>query len=194
MDQITSRLRSVNPAVWPIFISIFGVLVILVGVGVWIRNQSSVDVEVISATPTASAQLVADVQGSVVKPGVYTLASDSRVKDALIAAGGLADNADREWVAKTLNLAQKVTDGIKIYIPNKDSKPAVNSSVLGTKSTMLNINNCSLNDLDNLPGIGATRAQAIVDGRPYTTIEELVSKKILPQSVFEKIKDSISIY
>lgn len=194
MDQITSRLRSVNPAVWPIFISIFGVLVILVGVGVWIRNQSSVDVEVISATPTASAQLVVDVQGSVVKPGVYTLASDSRVKDALIAAGGLADNADREWVAKTLNLAQKVTDGIKIYIPNKDSKSVVNSSVLGTKSTTLNINNCSLSDLDSLPGIGATRAQAIVDGRPYTTIKELVSKKILPQSVFEKIKDSISIY
>ena len=65
------------------------------------------------------SKLVADVAGAVIKPGVYELKAGARINEALIAAGGLGEAADREWVEKNLNLAAKVTDGQKIYIPSE---------------------------------------------------------------------------
>ena len=61
-------------------------------------------------------KITVEAAGEVEKPGVYEMTVDSRVNDLLTVAGGLSANADREWVAKNINLAQKITDGVKIYI------------------------------------------------------------------------------
>jgi competence protein ComEA len=59
-----------------------------------------------------------DIEEAVVNPGAYKLSQDFRVQDAFIAAGGLSAQADRRCVAKNINLAIKLTDGTKIYVPN----------------------------------------------------------------------------
>lgn len=67
------------------------------------------------------------------------------------------------------------------------------SLVQGTAVKKININTASLSDLDKLSGIGLVRAQKIVEGRPYQRIEDLIINKIIPRSVYEQIKDKITI-
>jgi len=159
-------------------------------------GQASQDVIFESAGTTAEKaeqKMAVDIEGAVIAPGVYSLGSNSRIKDALIAAGGLSSGADRVWVEKNINLASKLVDGVKIYIPRLGD-----STVISTKgsvsSNLVNINSASLAELDSLSGVGPATAQKIIDNRPYSKIEELTLKKIVTSKVFEKIKDKISIY
>lgn len=141
-------------------------------------------------------QIVVDVSGAVVSPGVYTLDLGSRVKDALISASGLSSDANRDWVSKNLNLASKLNDGSKIYIPSKGevSLRETNSAGVVSTSGLININSASPSELDGLPGIGPATAQKIIDNRPYASIEDLTSKKVVSSKIFEKIKDRINVY
>jgi len=143
--------------------------------------------------------IIVDVEGAVLNPGVHHVASDSRIFDALIKAGGLGVNADRNWVTKNLNLAAKLADGAKIYIPRIGETEA--ESIKGIKSIkgvnvedQVNINTASEQSLDSLPGVGPVTAQKIINGRPYSSIDELLSKKIVGSKVFEQIKEKISVY
>lgn len=140
-------------------------------------------------------KITIDVEGAVINPGIYSLSSSSRIKDALIAAGGLSSGADREWMEKNLNLALKLSDSAKIYIP-RIGDPSAGSGQEGVVSVsgLININSASSSELDSLPGIGPITAQKIIDNRPYSSIEDLKSKKIVGQSVFDKIKDKIGVY
>ena len=140
-----------------------------------------------------------DVEGAVVNEGVYSLDQNVRVKDALIAAGGLSVTADRNFVEKSINLAGKITDGAKIYIPRKgenilnDGAQTVEGSVQNN-SSQININTATAAELDELPGIGLITAQKIMDGRPYSDVSELLSKKIVGQKVYGQIKDKITSF
>ena len=149
-------------------------------------------------TTNTTAEILVDVEGAVIKPGVYRLPATARIKDALIAASGMSLDADREWVAKGVNLAQKLTDGAKVYIPDKtqNSKFKVQNYPGNDtdSSNQININNASLSELDSLPGVGAVTAQKIIDSRPYSDVSELLSKKIVGNSVFEKIKEKVTAY
>jgi len=147
------------------------------------------------------ANLVVDVEGAVVSPGVYSLPKESRIKDALIASGGVSGDADRLWVSKNLNLALKISDGAKIYIPfegEKQSSPALSGSAGGSSTVgiggSININSASEKELDTLPGVGPVTAQKIIDNRPYQALEELISKKVVSSKVFDNIKDKIALY
>lgn len=146
-------------------------------------------------------KLTVDVEGAVLRPGIYTLEADSRVHDALIAAGGMSKEADREIVTKTLNMAAKLIDGGKIYIPFfGESQPVTDGQsgsaigVLGALSNTININTASQKELEALPGIGEVTAQKIIGGRPYGSIDELAQKKIVGKKVFEQIKDKVASY
>ncbi len=133
-----------------------------------------------------------DIEGAVFKPGVYEIPTSGRIKDALIAAGGLNELADRDWIAKNLNLAAKLTDGAKLYIP-KVGEQVQASQNQSQSSSFININLASATDLDSLPGVGEVTAEKIINGRPYTAINDLLTKKILGAAAFEKIKDKISV-
>lgn len=193
----------------------YGVLVAVgvVGVGILLYGlwgqimPESATVEIVKSTNVPLNQytngeqegwVVVDIAGAVQQPGVYKLPGGSRIGDALVAAGGLSGEADREWVAQTINLAQEIKDGGKIYIPAKVEKTNIPINQYTNESTQslgkVNINTASAGELDSLVGIGAARSQAIMANRPYTNTEELVSRAKIPQSVYEKIKDSISVY
>jgi competence protein ComEA len=189
------------------FLKEFGVLLViaLVGVGVLVYGlwgelgSEKATVEIIKGDKNENDQqsIYVDVAGAVEKPGVYQLPSGSRIGDALVMGGGLSSNADREWVAKTINLAQPVEDGEKIYIPTKSAEGAilVQDMTKGVaQGGKVNINTASLSELDSLEGIGEVRAKTILDNRSYSKIDDLVSKAKIPESVYEKIKDKITIY
>ncbi|MCJ7805613.1 helix-hairpin-helix domain-containing protein [Patescibacteria group bacterium] len=156
-------------------------------------------VSVLEATTEAQktqTDIVVEISGQVEKPGVYKLQNGSRVEDLIVAAGGISAEADRVWLDKTLNRAAKLLDGQKLFIPPKNSgdikvyQPS--NAVQG--SGLININTAGLSDLDTLPGIGPVYGQNIIEHRPYSNIEELVSKGALKEFVFEKIKDKITAY
>lgn len=144
------------------------------------------------------SSITVDVAGAVIKPGVYQLATDSRVQDAVVAAGGFdIDKVDSSFVAKQLNLATKLTDGQKIYILHKGediaSVPNQYVTVASAKKT-LNINAASATELTQLPNITASIAKKIIDNRPYTTVNDLKTKKLVNATVFNGIQQLIDVH
>ncbi len=151
-----------------------------------------------SSQPTNSDQLVlVDVSGAVKKPGVYSLNSNSRYQDAILLAGGLSDSADPSYLAKQLNLSKKVSDGLKIYIPFKNDSTASLSEGSSEQSApsggVVNINSASATELEALSGIGPVSAQSIINKRPFQSTDQLVIRKVISKSAYEKIKNMISI-
>lgn len=142
-------------------------------------------------------KIVVDVGGAVERPGIYELQDGARVNDVLIAAGGLSSEADRVWVTRNINLAQKVSDGNKLFIPFKTAQDGQTGVVLSSQTTSqqqtISINTATPKELEMLWGVGEVRAQAIIEGRPYSSIEELVTKKVIPQSVVEKNKKKLAL-
>jgi len=139
-----------------------------------------------------------DIAGSVMNPGVYDLPLNTRIQDAVAIAGGLSASADKEFISKNINLAAKLSDGAKIYIPQIGESVKGRTSTTGitgsTANNQININSASEQELDTLPGIGPVTSQKIISGRPYNSIEDLLSKKIVGSKVFEEIKEKISVY
>lgn len=155
---------------------------------------------VVSNTPeaAANANLMVDVAGAVKQPGVYQLAAGARVGQALEKAGGLADTADKEWIAKMVNMAEPVKDGQKVYIPSTEK---IDEKVKGQttndktiQTDMINVNTASQKELESLWGVGEARAQAIINNRPYGSLEELKTKAKLPANILENNLGKISIY
>ena len=180
-----------------ITLALAGVLVLVIGMaalGIGFRNGRE-EIEIIEAEPEPVTKILIDVGGAVEKPGIYEFSSEARVNDALVAAGGLSGEADRDWVSQNLNLAGKLTDGTKIYIPFQDSnKDGPRSNLQGPSlQERININTATLAELDTLWGVGPITAQKIIDNRPYAKIEELLEKKIVKTNVYEAIKDKITV-
>ena len=124
--------------------------------------------------------------------------------EALEAAGGLIDEADTDWVSKNLNLAEKLKDGAKVYVPfinQSRSGGGVQGESLDSSSggggsviSKVNVNTASVSELDKLAGIGQSRASAIIENRPYSSVDELVDKAGIPKSVLDKIREQVSVY
>lgn len=187
----------------PLFFGLIGTGLIIFGAFLlYQKPQNDNSIKIIKKEQGSGKKIFVDIQGAVLSPGVYELNPDARVKDALIAAGGLSDLADREWTAKNLNLAAKIPDAAKIYIPQKNESPpksttlgiSISDAAINTQEGKININTATLSELDTLYGIGPKTAQKIIDNRPYSSIEELVTKKAVWQSTFDKIKDKITAF
>lgn len=167
-----------------------GLLLTSFGVGLFLfknSNSSSDDIQIIAATEdtenkTETTEIVVHVDGAVVNPGVYDVPPGSRVTDAVEAAGGLAQDADQTKI----NLAAKIVDGQKIFVFSKGEQ------VISQNTNLVSINSASESELDKLPGIGPVTAQKIITARPYSSLEDLLTKKVVSKSVWEKIKDLIT--
>lgn len=178
-------------------ISFLGFLVAVAGLRVLTVNaHEEKPTVVISKNETNTAPtVIVHVSGAVMHPGIYTLAENARIADAVSAAGGMRDDADEDWIAQKLNLAQKINDGGKIYIPSKNENRSQDQPhIINAESALISINDATLSELDTLSGVGATTAQKIIDGRPYQSIDELLSRKIVNKATFEKIKEKVSVY
>ena len=130
---------------------------------------------------TTTGEVVVDVAGAVARPGVVRLAGPGRVVDAIAAAGGAAADADVNQV----NLAAKVADGDRVYIPRRGEAPPPAPTTGGTtgsataSSGPVDLNSATPEQLDALPGVGPATAKAIVDYRirhgRFRTVDDLLS-------------------
>lgn len=157
-----------------------------------------------SGEEDSDGRVVVDISGAVQNPGLYKVVSSSRVGELVDTAGGFNTNASAIWISKNLNLAQEISDAQKFYIPFEwdthveeshnlvSLKSSGTSTSSNTGSSGTNVNSASVEDLDELPGIGPVNAQKIVDNRSYSNLEELKEKSGLSESVVEKIEDLIS--
>ncbi|MDO8340687.1 MAG: helix-hairpin-helix domain-containing protein [Candidatus Woesebacteria bacterium] len=186
---------------------------VLIGFGIFFYKNGGLSsgdkVEVLNSSTEGgndSLEIVVEIAGAVEKPGVYKLPNDSRIDDLLIISGGVSVNADRDWMEKYINRAAKLIDGQKVFIPNINKQindESANSEggikpdqgTFGSQTSGLtNINTSTLSELDKLPGIGPVYGQSIIEHRPYSTSEELVSKGAISKSVYEKIKNLINVF
>ncbi len=128
-----------------------------------------------SATPTAPPDLVVHVAGAVARPGLYVLPEGQRVADALAVAGGVLDGGR----ADLLNLAARLRDGTRIWVPSADEPldPGVGdgSDVPGP----VDVNRADVDELQALPGVGPSLAAAIVRHRDrmgrFSAVEDLLA-------------------
>jgi len=147
-------------------------------------------------------QVLIDIKGAVLHPGVYALQPEQRIIDAVQLAGGYSEDAD----TRLINHAQKVQDEMVIYIPAKgeqleegianmqfaafgDSNKASNNKV--------NVNKADDKELTTLAGIGPSKAQSIIAYREengyFQTIEDVKKVTGIGEKTFEKLKDSITV-
>lgn len=160
------------------------------------RTGANSDPDTKQKDELSGKRITVDVEGAVQSPGVYTLPAGSRLQDALIAAGGMDDKADRNTVAKSINLASKLIDGAKVYIPvvGEEIANSGTSQVLGVDiNRPVDINNASLSELDALPGVGKTTADKIIANRPYSSIDDLILKKVVNKKVFDEIRERVGV-
>jgi competence protein ComEA len=71
------------------------------------------------------------------------------------------------------------------------TRPSASAPSTTQKQALVDINSASAQELDKLPGIGQARSQAIIANRPYKGKDELVQRKIVPQNIYDQIKDKI---
>ena len=160
--------------------------------------------------------LCVHVCGAVMRPGVYELPAGCRVYEAVQEAGGFAESADQDYV----NQAQTLRDGVKLVIPTREEVAALSAdgdnnpeAIAGivdesswdieteesgqTADGRVNINTAAEAELCNIPGIGATRAAAIVAYREshgsFQKPEDIMKVSGIKEGLYGKIKDSIRV-
>lgn len=153
--------------------------------------------------------LYAEIKGNVKSPGMYQFLSNERVAHLIAKAGGLLPSADQQRV----NLAQRLEDGISLYIPAKGEQAtaigpcnpsqataglsAAQRAVSPSPNGKININTATLQELQTLPGIGETRAQAILAYRqkngPFAKPEQLIKVAGIGEKTYLRFKDKIIV-
>lgn len=229
MGQFAPIEQSPWPAdIWqeykiPIILGSISLICIAISLVLFFKSYRSIEPirfssDVTEATVAGAVSgVMVDVAGAVVHPGVYMIQVRGRVEDAIVSAGGLAKNADASWVAKHINRAMTVSDGMKIYIPmigdqEGNSETSHNSECITSTGDVaqscgivtastgrsqnaapVSINFASQSELESLPGVGPVTAKKIINNRPYASVDELISKKAIGQSLFAKLKDQLAL-
>jgi competence protein ComEA len=160
---------------------------------------------VASSTTEAAPPVVAHAAGAVANPGVYRLAPGSRVADLLAAAGGTTAEADVD----RLNLAAPVQDGVRLYVPRvgeievpplADSGQPADPGAAGSASGApgpIDLNRASLEQLEELPGIGPSIGQAIIDHRtrngPFRSVDDLLDVRGVGPARLEQLRPLVKV-
>jgi competence protein ComEA len=178
-----------------------------VAAGVLIGLAAAAAVLIISAPPRGlpiellpsptPAPLTVYVSGAVTKPGLYTLPPGSRLSDALTASGGALDGAD----LTTLNLAQRLIDGQKIQVSltveTTHGEPPDRAATIDPGIFPLDLNSATQDQLEQLPGIGPSKASDILTYRQkvggFDKIEQIMEVPGIGPATFEKIKEFIMV-
>ena len=174
------------------------VAAILAAVVLLARQDDNAPIRIIAPESQDTAtQVSIFVNGAVVNPGVYTLAPDSRVTDALAAAGGLTGEANIQGV----NLALRLQDEAEYYVPKLGETPPAGSNMQQAQTQiqggLIDLNLASVELLDTLPGIGPALAGAIVSYRenvgPFQSIEEIQEVPKIGPVTYLNIRDLVTV-
>lgn len=162
-------------------------------------NKNQIDQKEKADIPKVAKTIVVDLKGEVKNPGVYSSNVGDRVIDVINKAGGLTNNADESQV----NLAEHVQDEMVIMVPPKGSTAAVSEGAAkvekgnSTQSNKINLNKADESQLENLPGIGPSKAEAIISFREeqggFRSIDDLKKITGIGDKTFEKLKESITV-
>ncbi|MEG2458149.1 MAG: helix-hairpin-helix domain-containing protein [Bacilli bacterium] len=171
-------------------------------------NEPEEEIEVKSEE---NSSLLIDIKGEVVNPGVYQLKNNSRVIDAIKASGGLKNTAS----TKNINLSMLLKDQDVIIINSIEElketkaheKELNNNAIINPKpnnnnnslpkdnKSLININTSSISELSSLPGIGESKAKAIIAYREknglFKSIEQIKEVKGIADKLYDKIKTLI---
>jgi competence protein ComEA len=159
-----------------------------------------------TATPTPTpGPIVVYVSGAVMAPGAFTLAPNARVVDAIVAAGGLRADADSAQV----NQAQRLFDGVQVHVPVVGAAPSPAAGLAGLLPTptpaglvatiggaatgLIDLNTATQAELETLPGIGASKAAAIIANRPYATVEDLDRVPGIGPSTLNQLRPLVTV-
>lgn len=132
------------------------------------------------------------ITGEVANPGVYYIEEGKRLIDIIDECGGFTDEAD----ITEINLAEKLNDSDKIYVPKKVEAEFSENDVEEADNSLININTASKSDLIKLEGIGDTLADNIISYRKnnkFKSIEDILNVDGIGQAKFDKIKEYICI-
>ena len=185
-----------------------------------VPHASGVDIVMPLSTLPTPLTVRVHVAGAVVRPGVYTVSSSSRVVDAVKAAGGATSRADLERI----NLAQTIIDTEQVFVPFRSSRttkvtvatrlrpsrttiPLVVPTVPGalpvivapstTTTPLINLNSATSGQLDTLPGVGPSTAKAIISYRnrkgPFGKVEDLLNVPGIGPSKVAAIRDQVTV-
>ena len=159
-------------------------------------QQQQLLTEESTAVENTAENIIVDVAGAVNSPKVVELPADSRVADAIAAAGGLTKDADTSQI----NQAAFLNDGEKIYIPEigeEDLSSSGLSASIAKEASKIDINTATSEELQTLNGVGPATAEKIISYRSdvgyFKDIDELKNVDGIGDKTFEKLKDYIMV-
>ncbi|MDD5731815.1 MAG: ComEA family DNA-binding protein [Patescibacteria group bacterium] len=222
VDEYFEKYRLYMALFLSIFIILAGTILMIQGANASKNANTITSADIVTPLATKVSQdketkeIIFDIEGAVVTPGVYKLAVGSVLIDAVNAAGGFSTDADRDRIAREINQASQVGDGSKIYIfkngdkdvkivsmganqnySNVSSSGSSSDSAQQASGAKINLNKATLAELDTLSGIGPALAQRIIDWRDanggFEVVEDIKKVKGIGDSVYDGLKDKISI-
>lgn len=163
--------------------------------------------------PVSQCSIVVDIAGAVNSPGVYCFKEGAKIVDVVERAQGFAKDVAYKYVSMKMNLSDLITNHQKLYIPFEedvycevknlqymDIKEAPKQEVVPNNNqsdstqTCININSATKERLISLNGVGESTAQKIIDGRPYSKIEDILNVSGIGQATYDKFKNEICVY
>jgi competence protein ComEA len=159
-------------------------------------EAAALPLEPVSEVPTRSL-LVVHVVGEVRRPGLYRLRDGARIADAVQRAGGALSDADLAAV----NLAAPLVDGIQVLVPAEASSPAGLSGApaagaTGAASAAVSLSSATVEELDQLPGVGPVTAQRIIDYRaehgPFASVDDLDAVPGIGPTRIEQLRELVT--
>lgn len=179
---------------------VLAILALAVTVGIGILRGATAPVESItiegsSETDAATPRrLYVHVTGAVAAPGLYVLDVDSRVVDAVAAAGGFVDGADEA----AINLARPLSDGEQLHVAAAGEAPAAGAAAGAPAGDgRVNLNTADAAALDTLPRIGEAMAERIISWRDengrFTSVEDLLAVPGIGEKMLESLRDLVTV-
>lgn len=184
----------------------YGWIVIVIIVFVLVYRQSQPEAEVENAVVTEEEQvpaesegnmsedeIVVDVKGAVVRPGVYAMEEGTRVDDVITEAGGMTEEADPHSV----NLAQILQDEMVVLVAGTPEDGEAGSRSSGMDNGKIRINQASMEEIQTLNGIGPSKAESIMKYReehgPFGSVEELLDVPGIGEKTLDQLKEFITV-
>ena len=164
----------------------------------YVENEREVtEIEEIENVEEQVNHYIVDVKGQVKFPGVYEVEEHLRVHDVIQLAGGFLEMANET----AINLAQKISDEMVIYVPHLDEE--INNASTATAwspsqdEKKVSLNQATVGELETLPGIGPSKAAAIIKYREevgaFQSIDELTNVSGIGEKTLEKLRDSLDL-